>query len=857
MRWMLENGLIRWLVALRSAAGAGMAWLVELQLRRPSRVLLVGAVLAWIGLAAAYRLELRTSFESLLPDGHRSATELRRLMDRQTVGSSIYVVLEGADRGRLRVLGDRLVSDLTALGPDRVLTAQTGIQRGRAFLLERAALFLSLQELGHLNDSLQARWDYESARATGWAIDDEPPPPLPDRSGIERKLSDAGFSPAQFPDGYFERADGTALLVVVRTPIAPGDLAGASEMYDVVRRRVEAAKAAWGYHEVRSGYAGDLVTGLAEYGAIRDDLMHVGVLGIGLILAVVFLYFARVRAIVAMLLTVGAGVSWTFGLTYFVIGSLNVATGFLFSIVAGNGINFGIILMARYFEERRLRASPDEAIRRGVAGTWLATLCASVAAAAAYSSLAVSDFRAFRDFAFIGAAGMIACWIATYSLLPAMLTLFQRWSGRDDALPRRWLDFARFGNVFAWLVPRAPRTVLVVGLAAAVAGMIALVHYVTAGPIEYDMRRLQTRPETSRELYQAASVASSILGAKLEGSMFVLCERQDQVEPLRSALLRRYAEAPDHQKPFQRVHALHDFVPTNQREKLPIVHSIADRLRRANARGFISAEQWAALSPLLPPANLVPFDLIDVPGDIAGPFIERDGTRGRLVLIEPTAGESDSDLRYLMRWAESFRETRLPSGEVVYASGRAVVFADILDAVMRDIPRTVVASLALAMAAVFLVIRDRNRAILVIATTALGVAWLALFLSVADIKINFFNFLALPITFGISVDYSVNLLQRHDACPSRDVRHVLRTTGGAVVLCSLTTILGYSALLGSINQAIHGLGLLAVLGEVSCLLSALVVLPAYLWLRKQQRVDPVRATARPRTSPDPLVPPVC
>jgi hypothetical protein len=44
----------------------------------------------------------------------------------------------------------------------------------------------------------------------------------------------------------------------------------------------------------------------------------------------------------------------------------------------------------------------------------------------------------------------------------------------------------------------------------------------------------------------------------------------------------------------------------------------------------------------------------------------------------------------------------------------------------------------------------------------------------------------------------------------------------------MTTILGYLALLGSLNRAVSSLGELAVLGEVCCLSAALLVLPAVL-----------------------------
>jgi len=47
-------------------------------------------------------------------------------------------------------------------------------------------------------------------------------------------------------------------------------------------------------------------------------------------------------------------------------------------------------------------------------------------------------------------------------------------------------------------------------------------------------------------------------------------------------------------------------------------------------------------------------------------------------------------------------------------------------------------------------------------------------------------------------------------------------------------MLGYIALAGSMNQAVRSLGVAAVLGEVACLVAAVLVLPAglLLWGRK-------------------------
>jgi predicted RND superfamily exporter protein len=64
---------------------------------------------------------------------------------------------------------------------------------------------------------------------------------------------------------------------------------------------------------------------------------------------------------------------------------------------------------------------------------------------------------------------------------------------------------------------------------------------------------------------------------------------------------------------------------------------------------------------------------------------------------------------------------------------------------------------------------------------------------------------------------------------------VLLETGGAVILCSLTTIWGYLSLLSSDNQALRSFGKLAALGELTCLTAAVLVLPGLATLSSRRR----------------------
>jgi hypothetical protein len=449
---------------------------------------------------------------------------------------------------------------------------------------------------------------------------------------------------------------------------------------------------------------------------------------------------------------------------------------------------------------------------------------------------------------------MVLCWVATFAMLPPLLVLMERaWpfaSKGESWFQRLRLYGLRYDAPFAALVKRAPRAIAAVGLLLALAGLASIVPYIRSDPMEYDMRHLQNDLGGSKELYRVATLAADILGAKLEASMVVITDRFDQVAPLRRILMARRDRAPKGLKPFEAVHTLLDFIPTDQEAKVPLLLELRRLLVKARSRGFIGDADWKLLADVVPPADIHPITAADLPWEIARPFTDRRGIRGTIALIEPTAGQSDSDLKYLMRWADSFREIRLPGGEVIHGSGRAVIFADMIKAVTADIPWAVGMSLGMTVLAVMLTFRRGLHSLAVLSALFVGISWLALYLVLLRAKIHFLNFIALPITFGIGVDYAVNFFQRYASEKKRQsALIVLRKTGGAVVLCSLTTMLGYMALLGSINQAIRGLGSLAVMGEVTCLLAALLVAPAALFYFEERKARKEEAEAEQEADP--------
>ena len=80
------------------------------------------------------------------------------------------------------------------------------------------------------------------------------------------------------------------------------------------------------------------------------------------------------------------------------IGYVNLITAFIFAILLGLGIDFGIHFFARYKEEYGLGKSPLEAMVATHVQCGAASIPAAVTTASAFAALSIADFRGFSQF---------------------------------------------------------------------------------------------------------------------------------------------------------------------------------------------------------------------------------------------------------------------------------------------------------------------------------------------------------------------------------------------------------------------------------------------------------------------------
>ena len=313
---------------------------------------------------------------------------------------------------------------------------------------------------------------------------------------------------------------------------------------------------------------------------------------------------------------------------------------------------------------------------------------------------------------------------------------------------------------------------------------------------------------------------------------------------LTEELEKRWNAAPTDKKPFEKVVSIFSLLPANQDARIKLIEEIRDRVGRARAHHMIGADDWKKVEEYLPANAAVPIGIADLPEQVARPFTERDGTRGRIVFISPRAGESVWNAKYLMRWADSFRYVKLPNGDVIKGSGRAVIFADIIKAIGEDSPKAIMFAAVGTILIILLAFRGKPQSLGVFVPWLMGISALTSFLYFEGIRLNFLNFVAIPITIGIGAEYAHNIMQRYRFEGAVRLRHVIVEAGGAVTLCSMTTTIGYIALIMSNNRGIRSFGLSAAVGEITCLCAAVLWLPSLLiWLNRHRSRTAPRSAA--------------
>ena len=783
---------------------------------RRATLLLFLASLPALVLTVLYFADVHAGLQDLLPAGSQSVRALDQIHARLGGQSHLTIIAHSPDADANRRFIDEIGARLEARHLPEVRSLQSHVRRERAWLEDRAPLLIPADRFAELVDKIEEAIRNAKAKANPLFVDLEGD--SQDAWGpLKKRIEEETQQKDRFPAGYLETTDGHTVVMLIWLEGSEVDLGPSDRLLRAAQDEAAAIRAKYPA-SLEVAWNGEVPNLVEEHAAILADLSLSSALVIGLVATLISLYYRSARAVMAVGGTLVPGLLFTFAFGRLLAGSLNSNTAFLGSIIAGNGINYPLIFLAYYrvcdpaWDQRR-------AIRVAAGRALPGTLGAAATASAAYGGLAASSFKGFSQFGWIGGVGMLTTWLVCFAVMPAAIALLRP--------PRQGERHSRIqAALSAYFARRRLSAAVAAGLigVSVVGGAVGAARAMREGLFEMDLRTLRNRDSLARGSASWDRRMSELFGVWLN-PVVSLGEDPAQREAVARELERVLVSGEG--AVAERVETIARWVPplAEQEARLSRLRKIAADLDGVprddipeDARGW--TDRWFA------PTHLVPITAAELPPTMLSGFKEVSGRVDAVVLVYPSLKINYDDGRNVIHFADRLGTAHLPDGAVT--GGSFLFMAEILRLVHDEAPR-VVATVCVVVALVLLPIYWRRpRRILVTVGAVAAVAILAQSIMVAlGVRVNMLNFAAVPITIGVGADYVVNLYGAIDALEV-DARQACARMGGAIFLCSLTTVVGYVSLLVAQSGALRSFGWAAVLGEVMAVTTVLLVLPVVM-----------------------------
>lgn len=807
---------------------------MSLQTRRDACAVVGGVFLTLLALLAIASVRIDSSLTAMIGEREPVARALARVVEDFAAGEELILLVRDPDapalpaaRERLRGFAERFealaleqASDLVHAVRWRVDPAAEAFVRdvlipGSIHTLtqdEFEALSERLSPEGMRTQLRRAEAALASPGPIGRALADDP---LALREFLARGLADLrAIHPADPDEPMFLSRDRRTLLLRVDAARPASDLAFARLLTARAGALAEAAN-----HDsldiVLSG--APAIASLGEARTRRD--LTASIVGASLLILLVFVLGYRSLWIGPIaLVTAAAGVAWGFGGFAALRDEVTPAAIAVGVILAGLGVDYALHVVSH--------AGRGLSLSRLLRPLFVAAGTSVIA----FAAVSRSGLQLLRDFGLLGALGLVGVLAASLLVLPCALRLLG--GSRADARPRtpRWLV----------LIRRRPRALPVLG------GLIALLALavVLIGPgvpFDHDTRNLHPHPNapllaldrlTSEFAFSPDALVVHITASSSD-ELMVRAAEVDARLSARSSVLPIAA----HVGPAS-------FVAD---PRLPLhvldADALVTRFRAAlddspfEPSAFTQTESLLRRLATAPPPSLddllrcEPLASIVLPSGVPAAEL-----REAVVLILPRAqgGTPASPARLAAALRPALAD--LPG---VTLTGMSVLAHDMKFWIRRDLS----SMLALAGAGVFallaLSLARPADVLLALLPAGFGALVLLALMAASGLRLNIMNLVALPLLAGLAVDqgiFAVAALRvaRREGAPAG--RAHLDASAHAMLMSTLTTILGFGSLALTSTPAMRSLGFVAAVGMSASLAGTLLLLlPLVL-----RRLDQVR-----------------
>ena len=804
-------------------------------LRAPGAVLVVVLVLAGLGAFLGTQLTINTNQLDQLDPDIRAVRDAERVIDMSGGAGILTLALRGQDPRLLERVGDDIAA---RLGEDEVRIRTATAKLPIEFFKAHAAMYLETEDLAEVKRRTMAWLKDAQKRASPFFFEIKKTEPVKlDVSDIQAKYERIGGK--SLASEYFLSKDGQLLLVRIKPHWDSNQLGKTEALVEDLRRMLAAYSeggvtlvedyeptAAADPKTVEYGFTGTYQSNYEDSYSMKSSLVPVsGIAFLGVIITLGAFFRRHLFMVVMVVSALVLGVAMTFGFARVSIGELNVVTTILGGILLGFGIDFGIHFAYRMRYELRQGLSLEDAVVHTVAHSGPASLASAVGVGAAFASLLFSDFRGFSDFGLLAGVGVMLVGAVTYLWVPAFLiAIDRRWPG----LPARLMDARddRDDN-FPVHAGRIAKPGLKLGLAAAVAA--ALLVFAPGVGFEYNSRALMVDGQPSVVLQDEVRARFGDFGDPVA----VYTADLEQARVLHSVFnpLDK-ARFPT----VERVVTPFTFVPpkAQQEANLAILKQWQQEVSGVD-RAALPPEyeaRWDEAQAYLHATEVTFEDLPPVFRQLVTNLpTAKPENHGYLSYLYPAVDLWDG--KKMLAFADDVETIQGPNGAVFNASGLPILFATLARIVLTDGKNTVILTAMFLLVILMVDLRSVQQTLAALLPLGVGMGVMLGVMALIGVQLNFMNVVVFPIILGYGISHGVYLLHRFREGVSP--KEALRSVGLAVACSTVTSMVGWAALMFAAHKGLHSMGVVACLGMLGTLLVSFTVMMPLLQIAHDRR----------------------
>lgn len=566
---------------------------------------------------------------------------------------------------------------------------------------------------------------------------------------------------------------------------------------------------------------------IEQMSQIQGDMVSSAGISFAILALIVIVFFRSIRALFCVMVPLILGTAWTLGFATLAIGYVNIITAFIFAVLLGLGIDFGIHFYGRYREERAAGHDPLESMVITHQHCGMASVLAGTTTAFAFLALTLADFRGFSQFGLIAAVGVVLCMAAVFFIFTALTFAFERWS------PLKLMGYSvnrgEDGDIVRSRFPFGRKMVFL--------GVMLGVGGVAMGPLavefELDFNKLgpkQKKGKAAHEKIQYGTTEATAPAVIFTGSA-------DESRSIWAQLEKKTENGRMRHPRIKSYQTLMSLVPDQQAEKKKWVRKLCRKLKRKVK--LFEGDPREGADELLAHCEPEEFGADDLPDWIRAKFTDKSGRMGEFIFVSPRGSTNDGEVALAFR--EEMMSLEGADGRPPVVSGKPMVWAEVLIAMKEDGALTSGAAFLVVLCLLMLFERKIGPVGIIFMPLGIGVGITVAVMAITGMKLNFFNMLALPTIIGMGVDDGVHMYHRYKELGPGSAKYIVSTTGMAAVLTTLTTSVGFASLMVADNRGLNSLGMLTVIGMVSALFTTLVILPAALQWRDDRRAKKAAA----------------